>query len=515
MNIVLTKLRSLSMGLFHGITALVRWYLRRSLVLKIGIAGILIALIGVGSGLFSHTKDATDSETPNGHFVTLATVQELAGAGGQTTSIGTVRATTGADIRAQAGGTVVSVNAKMGDTVPAGFVIATLENASERAALTSAQGAYDAAVAARDAHSLPDTEKTARDTYRSAYTTLDTVLENTLSSFFGDTGVYGPKFLVSSASLEERNQLSGNRQRIDDAVSALRAGQTTASTADPETLLDQAESVTRDVQTFLNTIATITNKTDSTATTDQKTDLTTARTSINTLLTQITGARTGLRSGTVSATAGADATVKQALGGLEAAKANLERTIVRAPVGGQIDFLSLRVGDYVTALEQVASIAQSGTLEVIAYLSEDDRSSLSVGDTITVNEKDSGVVTSLSPALDPVTKQIEVHIAVDSAHDLVNGQSVRIALPHATQTATSTASSTLFLPLTSVKLRTHDRIVFSVTADEKLEAHPVAVGDVHGDRIEIKTPLPPDLRIVVDARGLAEGETVRINESAQ
>jgi hypothetical protein len=60
-----------------------------------------------------------------------------------------------------------------------------------------------------------------------------------------------------------------------------------------------------------------------------------------------------------------------------------------------------------------------------------------------------------------------------------------------------------------VKLRVDGRAVFSVDGDGRLVAHPVEVREVRGDRIEVLTDLDPGLRIVADARGLSEGESVR------
>lgn len=513
MQSVFHIIKTILASIRNGIFSMFRWYAQRGLFLKILIP---LALIGIMMGFSFAEKKTPDAATTNERFVTLASVHDLAGVDGGTQTIGTVRAVTGADVLAQAGGTVTAVNTTLGARVPAGFVIANLENASEKAAVLSAEGTYEAALAARETHSLPDTENSARDTYRSAYTTIDTVLGNNLDTFFGNPTAYGPEFLLKDGSVEERNRLSGERQNIDAVFTTLKDGQVTATTRDPSALLDEAESIAHTIQTLLNEIAILTTKTDSSATAAQITDLATARGSINALLTQISTARSGLRSGTIGATAGADATVKQALGALRAAQANLERTLVRTPVGGQIDFLPIRVGDYVTNLQRVASVSQSQTLEVVANVSEGDGALLAVGDTVSVNDTATGTITSISPVLNPVTKQIEVHIALENTPNIIGGQSVHVLFPALEKSVGEIASTTqtLLLPLTSVKLRTQDRIVFTVNAEGRLEAHPVVIGDVHGDRIEIKTPLPADMQIVADARGLAEGELVRVGEKS-
>ena len=176
-----------------------------------------------------------------------------------------------------------------------------------------------------------------------------------------------------------------------------------------------------------------------------------------------------------------------------------------------MNFLPIRVGDYVTSFTHVATVARNNALEIVAYVSEDDRDLLAAGTEVTIEDATPGVVTSISPALDPVTKQIEVHIAVEGESELVNGQSVRIALPNAVA-ATLETEGPVLLPLSAVKLRADERIVFTVNEEGRLVAMPVEIGDVRGDRIEIRTPLSAELRIVKDARGLSDGERVRVKE---
>lgn len=480
---------------------------------QLAIAVVLVALlVGAFMLLRGGEEDAAATE---GRFVTLATVGELSGTGGSVDLIGTVRSVTEANLLAQNGGTVRSVRTRLGGTVGAGSVIAELENAAERAVVLQAEGAYDAAVAARNAQSLPDTQNSARDTYRNAFTSLDTIVENDVDAFFGAPTPSGPDLLIYP-DYSTQTSLSRERSRIDTLMRTFEGNLATADTRTPEALLSEAESTARQVQTFLNQLAAAANQRDSRVTAEQTASLASARTGVNGILSSITAARSGLRSGTVSATASSDASVKQALGALRGAQAALERTVVRAPIGGQVNFLPIRVGDYVTPMQHVATVAQNGALEIVAYVSEDNRDLLVAGGRVTVDGEYDGIITSVAPALDPTTKQIEVRVAVTGANELVNGQSVHIALPDLAPRAETeiVEQGPVLLPLAAVKLRAGDRIVFSVGDDSRLVAHAVTVGEVRGDRIEILSDIAKDLRIVADARGLAEGEQVRVASAA-
>lgn len=490
-----------SRTLWKRYRGLPRW---QQALIALALIALLIAALVLATSRKPEDTVSTD------RFVSLATVGELSGQGGSVDLIGTVRSVTEANILAKTGGTLTSVNARLGGTVRAGAVIASIENAAERAAVLQAEGVYDAAVAARSAQSLPETRQSARDVYQSTYTSLDTILETQVDTFFGGPTPVGPDLLIV-IDREDADDLSRARDRLEDLIEGYEANLATASTRTPEALLNESETITREIQAFLNILAAAASERNAGTTAAQVSALASARSGINGALSSITAARGSLRTGTISATASADASVKQALGALRAAQANLERTVIRAPIGGTVNYLPVRVGDYVAPMQHVATVAQNGALEIVAYVSEDNRNALVAGGRVLIEDEYEGIVTSVSPALDPTTKQIEVRIAVTGTSDLVNGESVHIAIPDlAPRTQTVAEPGPMLLPLAAVKLRAGDRIVFSLGEDSRLVAHPVEVGEVRGDRIEIRSALPADLRIVADARGLAEGEKVQV-----
>lgn len=500
------------MSLVRFIRGIGRWLARLPLWGKVAVvAAIVLALIGLNALLGGPSaREAASYE----RAVTLASVASLSGGGSGGSVLGTVRSVTEAELLAQTGGTVRRVNARVGSSVGAGSVIAELENASERAAVLQAEGSYDAAVAA-NAVSATDVTTDVRSTYGSAFAEIDTTVELQIDSFFGSPTATGPDLLIHAGGTES-TWLSQTRTEIRDEMNEWRGNLEETDTRTPSALLSEMESVLSLLSTFLTELADAANSRDSGASETQLANLAAARTTIANLSTEVAALRNtynaqqagGRPSGVSSAT---EAAVKQALGSLRLAEAALEKTVIRAPISGTVNFLPIRVGDYVTSFTHVATVAQNGALEIVAYVSEDERAALSVGQRVTVDGTRTGVITMISPALDPVTKQIEIRVAVEGATDdeLVNGQSARIELP-ALVTSASTTEGPLMLPLSAVKLYADTRIVFTVNEEGRLVGTSVETGDVRGDRIEILSSLSPDLRIVTDARGLAEGEKVRI-----
>lgn len=489
--------------------------------------GVLVLLIVV------LRADSTPDTLSQERTVTLATVGSLAGNQNGASIIGTVRSVSEASILAQSGGTVKSVNTSVGANVPAGFVIASLDNASESAQVLQAQGAYDAAIAARtitrlqsgnSVQSFSEAQTSARTEARSAYTTLDTTLTTQVDQFFGENTPVGPRLLINPGPTSD---LPRKRADLDVRFDAWGAGLANAESRDPDALLTEAFTNADALRTFLNELARAANDSNSRATPDQFAALASARATVDGQLASISAARDAYRAKKTAAQVGstqsqstdtrvasADASVKQALGSLRAAQASYEKTVVRAPISGTVNFLPIRVGDYVTNLMHVATVAQNGALEIVAYVSEDDAASVAAGTHVAVEGGLDGIVTSVAPALDPVTRQIEIHIALTKNAEFLNGQTLRITLPSVVAAATPASSGPQLIPLTALKLTSSARVVFTVGEDGRLVAHPVEIGEVHGDRIELHTPLASDLRIVTNARGLSEGQKVTVGPDA-
>lgn len=508
MNALLAGVRRFFSGLWNGVKALWRRFRslrpRTQIIIGVLVIAALIALMLLTGG--GKKEDAAGYE----RTVTLASVGSLSGNGSAGSVIGTVRSVTEAELLAQTGGTVRRVNVAVGSSVGAGAVLAELENASERAAVLQAEGAYDAAVAANVTTSR-DVTTDIRSEYASAFSTLETALSTQIDSFFGNPTAVGPNLLIN-ADGDQSERLSRTRRDIGDLMDEWRRGLATASSRDANALLSEMEAAMDIYSAFLTDLADAAGGRDSATSAEQSADLAAARATVASLSSAIASLRDDYEAQKAGAASNAptasDARVKQALGSLRLAQAALEKTVVRAPISGTVNFLPIRVGDYVTSFMHVATVAQNGALEIVAFVSEDERAALAAGDKVAVDEAGTGIITSIAPALDPVTKQIEIHLAVEGAADLVNGQSVRVSVPSSAPSAAS--GGPVLLPLSSVKLYAGSRVVFTVSDEGRLVARSVEIGEVRGDRIEVLSGLTPEMRIVTDARGLAEGQKVKL-----
>lgn len=496
--------------------------------LGVGAAGIVLGLLGART-LFGHSAGTViESSVPQ---VTVSSVADLSNQSSPLSLVGTVQSTAQATVLAESSGAVTAVYRSLGDHVAAGSVLATLENSSQQAAVLQAQGGVDAAQVALNKIGVgtESAKSGALNALLSAYSSVDSAIRGTADPMFTNPTGDSPQFTVNSTNSQLVVSLNYTRPSLTALWNreTARAG-SLAHTDDLATELSTTIGEVRTVRNFMDSILTVLNSGIPSTTVSQTTitayiaSATAARTALTTTLSSLTAAQSALTSAQQPGASGAspdvaagEAALKQAQGALAAARATLEKTILRTPISGTLNSFSLNLGDYVQSQSPVATIANNSALEIVAYLSQQDSVSIVVGDTVSLEGDGNGVITHIAPALDPVTKKIEVRIGVTDGASLINGQSVIVYLPHTKVTAAAQGAP-LTIPITAVKVGATETDVFTVaslpdgTAGNTLVAHPVTLGELLGDRVVITNGLTPDMTIVTDARGLRAGETVEV-----
>jgi RND family efflux transporter MFP subunit len=486
--------------------------------------GILVLIIGGWTLVHFLTPAPADVSLNSTRTVSLKSVAELASDSAPLEVAGTVSATSQAQIRAEVGGQITAVNYTLGDHVAAGAVIASVENASQRAAVAQAQGAVDAASAGASVSqtSLASAKSGAVTALLSAYGVTDKTIHTDIDPMFSNPGGATPQFNVQSS--DSQSKVNAENERV--SVSAIVTREQTQSanvsaSSDLTGELQTTQKELRQVRDFLDTVIKTlnsgipTNNVSASTIAGYLATANAARSAVVGALSSLSSAQAGIE----TASKGADtqsgssaAALTQAQAGLAAARAALEKTIIRAPISGTINSLSLKVGDYLSAGAVAAVVANNGALEVTAYVTDSDSHEIAAGSSATITTDEgtvTGIVTRVAPAIDPATKKVEVRIGItDGAENLVNGQSVTVSIARARKAAT--APQTITLPLSALKVGADAISVFTVDENKKLVAHTVSLGQLLGDRVVIESGVTPDMQLVTDARGLQPGETVDI-----
>lgn len=493
----------------------------------IALASLFVVFIGYK--MFSGKAPETAEVTAPATQVEVLSVAEL-GASASFDTVGKVEAVSEANLQTESGGRITAVNVKVGDSVSAGAVLATLENSAQRAALVQAQGSYEAALAAsaqsgvgvnEAGTALTNAKNGAVNTYRQSYNTVNNMVYGNIDTFFstpqgsipglkidGNATVMNSERIAYQTILPEwqnrSNSITTESNLVAELGYAKAQVERTISFVDMFiTIFNQPGSVGGYTEAELQSY--------SASFTTLRANLIATRSSIDGALAGISSAEDAVRRAELSASGGAvsasDAQVKIALGSLQAAQSNYQKTIVRSPIQGVVNAFYLKTGDYASPSQPAGIVANNNGLQVKTFVSEIDSANLNVGDTVTLEGGASGVITAKAEALDPSNGKVAVVVGVNPDSGLTNGATVKVTFSQISEVKTT---ERILVPLSALKITPEGTFVFTVTGENKLESLAVTQGQLYGDNIEIVSGVTKETRIVTDARGLKEGQVVTI-----
>ncbi len=493
-------------------------------------SAVLLAVVAFSiTGSIEEDEQATtDIKNPS---VEVQSIRDMS-SGRTFTSVGTVESVSEARLQTESGGRVTAVYAKIGDIVNAGSILATLENASERASLLQAEGAYESAQAAaaqsnvgtREADiRLNDARLDIERVSNSVYGTVQDVLVSKIDPFYANPNSSYPSLRI--ATLSNTKFLSDERIAIQVALKDWDSFEFTITQTD--SLYQHADFVKQQLEKLVNLVDIF-----RTAVNDDKNDSRYSdaeRDSLNSDLalarTQLIGAQNSIEaskselmnaveaveraqiSSTGGITSSADAQLKQALGAYRSAQANYERTVVRTPISGVVNAFYLKAGEYVSPSAPAVIVANNNNgLEINTSVNQEDSVKIAVGDMVVIDKTATGTISAIAGAIDPTTGKVAVKISIDNTSEVKNGTAVSVKY-----TAKEVKQTTeISIPLSAIKMTGSGPVVFTVTESNQLKDLPVVLGPVSGSEVVIEEGVTLDTEIVVDARGLKAGTEVTV-----
>lgn len=503
------------MGIFDSLKP---WYGRKAVR---GLA--FLAVVAVAAAFLLGRDEVVEVAVsePTKPLVELTTAEQYQG-GESLSLVGDVRSFTEAAITSERAGRVTGVNVTLGQSVQAGQILVTLENASEQAAVLQAEGVYEAALASAaqsgvgvdEAQASVQSAKTrAVNVVRSSYTTNDSIIRNNIDTFFSQPNSPLPGLNIGTVG--NRDFLTSERVAYQTLLPAWKA-QTDSLTAESDLIpvIDSSIANTERTLAILNTFLAVFDQRDDADFQAVESEFLNLRpvllgqiSELEAAKRQIESAENNLRSAQLAAAgttnSAADAQAKQALGALRAAQANLAKTILRSPISGTVNSIDVRPGDFINSFTQVAEVANNNALEIVTFVGDKERSVLSIGDEVDIEGGFTGRVTQIAPAVDPRTRKTEVRIAAEGI-DLKNGDTVIVS-----KDITAATSTDVIVPLSAVKFQLEDGVIFLVE-DGRLVSRTVTLGIVRGGSVAVVDGLTATERFVVDARGLQPGTEVEI-----
>jgi RND family efflux transporter MFP subunit len=492
-----------------------------SLWIKYAIVIVIASLVIGTLYIVNSSGGAVTTDVPNPRAVQVASVSDLQNDTTPLPLIGEVKSVNEAKIHSQSAGTITHLYKKLGSYVPAGGVIAEIENNSARAALLQAQGALEAAQAGvqKGDRLFEESKKSALDTIKSVYSSNDDLVRSRLDVMFSNPTSDVPRFVLSVSNQSLLNKVESERLQLgsllrEQASRTLLVSENSNLAVEIQTAIEE----TRQIKAYIDDLSALLNVSITSQTYPQSaidgfiTTASAARTAVSVSLASLTGASQALISAQNNSekpeeVSASSAALKQAQASVQVAEANLEKTIIRSPISGTINNISIDLGDFVSAYQQVAIVSNNGSLEIVAHITPEDQATISVGAKVKIENEFDGFVSSIAPAIDPTTKKIEIKIGLVGTHEFTNGESVHLDIVRNPK-KTAAKTPVIMLPISSVKIGADSSAVFTIGEDRKLVAHEVTTGDLVGDKIQIMSGVTDDMMLVTDARGLKDGQQV-------
>ena len=492
---------------------------------KISFIIAIIAVIGLFIfNAFWGNSNVSEDVSKNERFVETVSVRELLSSGNGLKIIGEVSSVSEALVRSETQGVVTNVYYDIGDNISAGTVIGETEDKSQRASLLRSEAALKSAesqLALAESGSVSSVTSFT-NSIQNSYATAEDAIRNKVDTFFTSDSADDKikRILDLFDDLSLRVKINAERSKVRDILDDWRISvQSLSESSDTTTYFDEAKSNLQHIQGFLNNVVVAVNLFEPTVEYPEATiasfklNAATARSSVNSALDSLVSAESSLaRNGSGGSENQnvliAEANVKQAEAGLLTAQDDFEKTVFRAPISGTINEIFVERGDFVSSFQEIVTIANNNALEIKAFITENDRARVSVGSKVIVADKYDGVVTRIAPALDSQTKKIKVIIGIEESNtDLINGQSVNVNVETDEIVEEFPENQEIILPISAIKVEANRTVVFTVE-NGVLVAIPIKTGSILGGNIVIDEGVTLDMFVVLDARGLKEGQQV-------
>ena len=493
------------------------------------IVAILVILIAVIAGRQAVKKVAETGQTNK--KVTLVDVRTFRTDSTKISANGTIESSAQVELRGQISAPVTAVNVAIGDWVSAGQVLMTLQNSDINAQLDQAKAnlALAEAQSANAGVAVDSAAKSAIDKIRDAYVKVDDTIHTQVDQFFSNPTSNNPQLVFITSNQQLTTNIQSDRMSLEAMIKTWKESITTLSTSTNEDDLNKALDLAQtnlnstgkfldEVSEALNSII-ITSQTISSSLPSWKLSVSGTRTNINGALAGISAAEAALASAhsalknpketqnsdnSVSTT---QAQIMSAQAVINNLKVQLAKTIISTPIAGRVGNISVKVGELVSPGQIIASVLNTQSLQLKAYISDSDYSKISYGSAAILENGATGIVTKVAPSIDQNTKKIEVRIAIDGSKSsgLVIGQNARVEIIGKTQ---SNSNAIYLVPIQNIKIVPGEASVYTVDANSKVKKNQVILGEVKGDFVEVKSGLDDNMQIVSPVYELEEGDTV-------
>ncbi len=220
-----------------------------------------------------------------------------------------------------------------------------------------------------------------------------------------------------------------------------------------------------------------------------------------------------------SAVSKARSTLITAEGGLTVAQSEAENLFIRAPFSGYVTAKTAEVGDRVTSATALGTVSVLDSLKVSLQIFPNDINRIDLDASVEVDGAHIGYVSSISPAADPVTRQIPLEIALDNTDGNINSEvlaRVKFKASAGTEEQVDDLSyntnSPAIIPLNAVHVTTGGNYVWIAAGNDTAVRRIVILGSLDGSNVNIESGLNIGDRIIVKGNRniIDEGQAIEV-----
>ena len=451
-------------------------------------------------------------------------------------STGQVVSGTNLELGFQSPGRVSWVAVKEGDKVFKGQALATLDQSSVRASLTTAEGSLAQAQAnfdklmegstPEDINVYQDSVNSAQNDLSSAYSsalnTLNDAYNKIYNSHSAVATIQTSYFLsVDQPGINVQNSRDDINASMQNVKTYLDTAQVKRSSADIDTAISQMLLALSSVYGDLRTVRDQTDQGSYYARVPaaDKTTLDTHKGYINTALTSVTTSQQDIASyrialqkaqhqldvqkapPTQAEIGAAKAQILSAQGQVDSAKAALNNLVITAPLSGTVTEVDVKVGEQATALAKAIVLQNVADLHTEADVSEANIASLQIGqpidytfDALGPDKHYQGTVLTINPASTVISGVVNYKVkgSLENVPEIKPGMTANMTILVAKK------DGALAVPSTAIINKNNKQYVRVVDDPKKLTFH----------EVEVQTGLLADGGLIEIISGLSEGQKI-------
>lgn len=355
---------------------------------KYVIIALVVILLVIGYW-FSHR-----SSTPTFEYTSVAVgdVMERVSVTGTVSPIGK------ASLAFKKSGVITSILVKVGDKIKKGDVIASLDNASDRAVLASAQATL--ADMSRSLtpeelnvqkNSLSTAKQNALNAVHDGYVKAQSALVNYTDNFFTNPQTVNPSLTLRTDSSTIQNSINNERVVVSDMLNDWASGLNSSTSDDIGNFLKNVDRYLATEKTFMSDLSNIVGKmnpgnsglSQSIIDTDT-TVMNTGLSVLNSAIDTVTSAETALSSAQSNYDLKLAGNSSQSIAAQQAkvdqAKASLDDDSIVSPIDGIVTQADPNVGEFVGAGQSGFAVENDSSFKIEAYVPEADIAKVTVGD---------------------------------------------------------------------------------------------------------------------------------------